>query len=289
MPYCPECRDEFVEGVRRCADCDVGLVDDLSAVPDPASEPVEPEGDVVSVGRHQDQNAAASAAAMLLSVSIPARIRQVEAEEGEPGPRWEVEVPGDFADNARRVLRLAPDEDEEERIRPEDLELLELSLHALREAGEDGVAGLVRLLVRGSGEVVKGAALRLARLGGAGGAALQQALVEAVAANSDEIPPAVVKAYQTDGIRTIPAGLPPLIEDDDPEVRIRAVRTMAGIGGSEAMVSAVALLRDAEEEVREEAADAIWELTEGRIDLEFDRDAAALEEDIRRLEERYRG
>jgi hypothetical protein len=35
MPFCPVCRCEYVEGIRRCSDCDAILVDTL---PPPAKE-----------------------------------------------------------------------------------------------------------------------------------------------------------------------------------------------------------------------------------------------------------
>lgn len=31
MPFCPDCRNEYMDGVRRCADCAVDLIDDLAA------------------------------------------------------------------------------------------------------------------------------------------------------------------------------------------------------------------------------------------------------------------
>jgi hypothetical protein len=31
MPWCPKCRNEYMEGAQRCADCEVDLVDDLDA------------------------------------------------------------------------------------------------------------------------------------------------------------------------------------------------------------------------------------------------------------------
>ncbi|MCE1188941.1 MAG: DUF2007 domain-containing protein [Ignavibacteria bacterium] len=30
MPYCPECKSEYIEGVTRCSDCEVDLVDVLN-------------------------------------------------------------------------------------------------------------------------------------------------------------------------------------------------------------------------------------------------------------------
>lgn len=38
MPFCPNCRYEYEEGVRECADCGVPLVDQLPEEPEPAEE-----------------------------------------------------------------------------------------------------------------------------------------------------------------------------------------------------------------------------------------------------------
>ncbi len=32
--FCPKCRTEYVEGVQRCADCDVALIPDLHPLPE---------------------------------------------------------------------------------------------------------------------------------------------------------------------------------------------------------------------------------------------------------------
>jgi hypothetical protein len=39
MPFCPNCRAEYVEGVTRCADCEVELVDALPPDPDDPADP----------------------------------------------------------------------------------------------------------------------------------------------------------------------------------------------------------------------------------------------------------
>ena len=38
MPFCPNCRDEFEDWVDTCPNCRVPLVDELSALPKPASQ-----------------------------------------------------------------------------------------------------------------------------------------------------------------------------------------------------------------------------------------------------------
>ncbi|MEN6370498.1 MAG: DUF2007 domain-containing protein [Armatimonadota bacterium] len=42
MPFCPKCRYEYVEGIRKCPDCDVALVDALLEEPQKPKESEKP-------------------------------------------------------------------------------------------------------------------------------------------------------------------------------------------------------------------------------------------------------
>jgi HEAT repeat protein len=151
------------------------------------------------------------------------------------------------------------------------------------------VEGLVRVLVRGPDVHVGAAATRLAQLGDEGVDALRTALTEAVREDHQPIRQAALQALVLHRHRDLPAGLVRLTGDEAPEVRTRAIRTLAALGEGAAMPHVVPLLRDPEAAVREEAADAVWELTGGGVDLDFDADPEETESSIRRLEEHYRG
>lgn len=67
MPFCPNCRAEYVEGVKRCVDCDVELVPEL--------EPEEGERfsnePFIPVFRYKDDMEAAIARGVLEDAGIP--------------------------------------------------------------------------------------------------------------------------------------------------------------------------------------------------------------------------
>jgi hypothetical protein len=283
MPFCPECRDEFVAGATACPDCECDLVDDLSAVPARSEEEIpEDTTPAGTAGTLPDERAAEAVVQALLAVSIPARVGP-EGREGYP-----VEVPEDFLPRATAMLRRLAEEPVEE-ISEEDRERLAAPMSELMREGPAAVASLTRLLVRGSGEVLHHAAARLARLGGEGLDALRGALVEAVSAEADGIRRAAVRALVQNGRTEMPEALGELTRSPEPGVRQRAARTMAALGSTTGLPHIVRLLRDGEAEVREEAADAIWEMTGGRFDLEFEEDPESAEATIRELEERYGG
>lgn len=90
MPVCPRCRDEYEDGVERCADCDVPLVDD--------DLPAPPQVDAV-LGRFHPL-----AAAPIVDVL---ERRGIAHDRRELGPaQVELLVDRDFRDDLRAELVL---------------------------------------------------------------------------------------------------------------------------------------------------------------------------------------
>ena len=90
MPYCPECRYEYREGVEKCPDCDVELVEALPDLPDPARD------DLVCVASYPHQATAQTARIRLESRGIPSTIVGETVAQVHP---WAV-----FADGGLRVM-----------------------------------------------------------------------------------------------------------------------------------------------------------------------------------------
>lgn len=124
MPFCPECKYEYVETVRRCPDCDVDLVDRLSEEP---AAPARPLGKFVPVFMAKSMVEASIVKGMLESTDIPVIInlhrdvpqaRQASSVIfGDLDGRIPLSVPESMADNARHVideaLKSGPESDAE--------------------------------------------------------------------------------------------------------------------------------------------------------------------------------
>lgn len=106
--FCPECHDEYRDGIARCADCDVALVHEIHAVPEqlgnllPLAEEKSPELVAELLDRLEKANVpyvieAGTALAMLGNEAIVF---------GEP-QAWEarVYVPDAFGERATEILR----------------------------------------------------------------------------------------------------------------------------------------------------------------------------------------
>jgi hypothetical protein len=119
MPFCPECRTEYVPGITTCADCGAALVDQRPA----PVRPPETGGDLVAVFDAPDQFVAATVEALLLHEGISAvvRSRQMPMYDGlalMQNPVWgAVLVLEQDAGRAARMideyLRSTPDPDDD--------------------------------------------------------------------------------------------------------------------------------------------------------------------------------
>ncbi len=75
MPYCPTCLAEYREGIVRCADCGVALVE--GAPPEPSEVPIRADTEVVRLCRVPDPNQAEIIKAALAEAGIQALVRQL--------------------------------------------------------------------------------------------------------------------------------------------------------------------------------------------------------------------
>ena len=119
--FCPVCRDEYQVGFRRCADCDVALVEKLD--PDDEAEPFE----LVTVLETGDQSLVTVAKSLLESAGIHCIARNERLQNlfgwGSIGTGYNaamgairLEVLREDEEVARELLREAaptPDADEE--------------------------------------------------------------------------------------------------------------------------------------------------------------------------------
>lgn len=71
--FCPECKCEYVEGIRKCVDCGVELVWELP--PEPGAKPLEPgdiEDEMVHIGMYRDPGSAEMVKDFLLENGVEA-------------------------------------------------------------------------------------------------------------------------------------------------------------------------------------------------------------------------
>ena len=106
MPYCPQCRSEYVEGTERCADCGTALAD---ALPAPEGDAPTPGTRFVALRSYPSLIHAEMVAAALAHAGIE---RMVQSNEmfgagtglGSLAPtRVEIWVPAEKLDAARAI------------------------------------------------------------------------------------------------------------------------------------------------------------------------------------------
>nr|BAL59678.1 hypothetical protein HGMM_OP4C314 [Candidatus Acetothermum autotrophicum] len=98
MPFCPQCRYEYQAGLRRCPDCDIELVDELS----PEAQ-LPPSGPLVTVYIAQDMLEANVVKTFLEEAQIEAFIGYDMGSAYPIGP-VEVRVAETHAEEARELI-----------------------------------------------------------------------------------------------------------------------------------------------------------------------------------------
>jgi len=104
MPYCPNCRYEYVEGIEICSDCEVELVSEL---------PPDEIEDMVPIYIAEDPTEAAILRSILEEAGIPVRERaDVDTDlDAFAGPIAEeaIMVPSSRTEEAKKILKKAQD------------------------------------------------------------------------------------------------------------------------------------------------------------------------------------
>ncbi|MGB6198730.1 MAG: hypothetical protein WA871_03000 [Candidatus Acidiferrales bacterium] len=102
--FCPNCKAEYLPGVKHCSDCDVDLVENLPA---PGGGPAETlsDADLRSVWGGEDQEEFASVCAQLKGAEIPFRVNQ-RAREWVTGlgQYFEIGVPANRYEQAKEIV-----------------------------------------------------------------------------------------------------------------------------------------------------------------------------------------
>jgi hypothetical protein len=121
--FCPQCKAEYLQGVRRCSDCDVNLVESLpGSQRDPGAELSDADLRTVWVG--QDQEEFGAVCAQLNAAKIPFRVNQRGREFLTGlGQYFEIGVPRDSYAQAKEIIHVDGLDPAEETNDPSILEL----------------------------------------------------------------------------------------------------------------------------------------------------------------------
>ena len=108
--YCPKCKAEFYEGIKRCPECDVDLVPKL--IPDPEMDYVE----FISVFKTSHPAMIQIVKSVLEDADIPYSIKGQGLQTIMALGTIQFQVPAELADNARELLRDLTNDDDAEII-----------------------------------------------------------------------------------------------------------------------------------------------------------------------------
>jgi hypothetical protein len=302
MPrYCPGCDQEYRDEVRRCADCDLELLEER--LPGPRSTAAAPGGgEEAEVEEASMLVADLSTGEQLLQALLrhrcPAYLDEAEKDSVAP---FRVAVPRELTPMAGQVLlrerhRFQVDQPEEGpavyRLREADAagEISRHSLLRLRatEVTHEDLPELLRLVDHGTMEVVGQAGLRLATLG----AQALDELLTRVVRHAAEVPgEATVRALMAlSGCRG--QSLPPSYREHlcgatEPSLRRDLCRAAGIVRDGQVADLLVVALEDPDEEVRTEAIDALWAITGETLGFEPEAPAEDRRDALARWQERY--
>ncbi|WP_243373827.1 hypothetical protein [Geotalea sp. SG265] len=108
--FCPQCKTEYVEGIRQCADCRIPLVHRLPVSPLKAAATIDPHASMVAILETGDSYEFLTAAEALRETGIPFTGQEeftgeFRAHKVAQAPYlWTLLVPEDREDEARHVL-----------------------------------------------------------------------------------------------------------------------------------------------------------------------------------------
>lgn len=296
VKYCMFCREAFEDEMRTCPYCEGELMTELpdeGEAEEKVSEPEDPmQGKlvpVVIVGNEEDLRAASGVLAEFgISFEIDdADVLRKTFPVFMGKPAWRIlvqpdEGPDAFLKLAKALPQLFPPEVREalEREREEHPDEARLAALRIQDAAKGPVQEMMTstlakdVITVFAGEDENGIAVAqgaLARRGREVAGLLSEIAVQSVAEGGEGAERVLYNALEVLealGYSKTLDRIEPLLESQTPQVRARAAYATGRLGEPSAVDSLLALLSDADEEVRYEASEAVWRLT--GMDFEFD-------------------
>ncbi len=302
MPFCPECREEFDQGIEVCVDCgDIPLVASLEGIeervePAPGAEFID--GELVLLA--ENRRLAEAFVAHLLGGRIPAYLYDEAFELGDRSA-WALAVPGDFAESTFSRLRSFPFEEVETsegtlRLYGAPDATDDVELPPLLEASDDEILArggavhseLAEIVVSGDPLHRARATTLLARMGDEGHGVLLAILDEGMRSQKREFVSGFLLLLEPIKLRPSDEALQAHLESGDSGRRRLAVQAVGRLLGQDGGRQLVALLGDADPEVRDEAIEMLFHLYGDDFGFDAEADEAAREAAIRRWHKRIR-
>jgi hypothetical protein len=102
--YCSQCKAEYRDGFTHCSDCDVDLVERLTA-PDADSNPAVSETDLRVAWEGQDESECVSICKELKAAGVPFEVNQNRTQYFQGlDEHYKIGVPPDFYDQAKQII-----------------------------------------------------------------------------------------------------------------------------------------------------------------------------------------
>jgi len=280
MSICPKCKQEYETGVQECADCMVVLVEELESEESEQSAPVsfaffraqnEEVLDLMfnSVAHHQHLP-------VQVTDEIPEKglkghfLITPDVTAGQVGRILDTAVPDLIGEGEglERVYRIYHKGEEHEIRNPE---ILKKPIFELMEEGEKNIEELAEIVVRGDKNARQRAAFVLASLGEPGAKVLVELLKTAIEKEQNEIVLSLIRVVREE----FDAGFAieefsPLLEGSE-QNKILTLQVYCAFANIKAFPMIIPLLADSSPLVRDEADNALCELSDE--DFGFDTEA----------------
>lgn len=302
MPFCPQCREEFTEGIEVCVDCDeTPLVATLEGIPEieepaPGSEHIEDEARFVA----EDRPLAEAITSQLIAKGVPAYLYEepvlVEGREVVL-----MAVPAAFVEDTHAQLRSIAFEEVElddggtVRLyaRPDSSEptpaILELADDEILARGEAAHRDLLEVAVTGAPTFRARAVGLLHAAGPAGHAVLWAVVREAAEAGKADFVSDFLNWLRPIKLTPPDDDLDALLASAETSTRAIAIEVAGRLLGERAGAKLVTLLADEDADIRDQSIEMLFHIYGDDYGYEADADEADRARAIGRWRKRISG